>query len=41
MAFGQAAGSAAVLAMQQETPPRTIDTVALRTLLVSQGAILG
>ena len=41
MAFGQAAGSAAVLAMQQETPPRTIDTAALRTLLVSQGAILG
>ncbi len=40
MAFGQAAGTAAVLAMRQECPPRLVETGELRTLLKSQGALL-
>ncbi len=40
MAFGQAAGSAAVLSLRQEVSPREVDTDELRRLLTSQGAIL-
>ncbi len=40
MAFGQAAGTAAVVAMTQECPPRHIDTGELRRLLMEQGAML-
>jgi hypothetical protein len=40
MAFGQAAGTAAVVAMTQECPPRHIDTGELRRLLLEQRAIL-
>ena len=40
MAFGQAAGTAAVLAMHEEVSPRAVDTSALRELLIKQGAIL-
>jgi hypothetical protein len=41
MAFGQAAGTAAVVSMMQECAPRHIDTDELRRLLVGQGALLG
>ncbi len=40
MAFGQAAGTAAVAALRQECTPRQIDTTLLRQTLLSQGAIL-
>lgn len=40
MAFGQAAGTAAVLSLRQECRPRDVDTDSLRDLLRSQGAIL-
>ena len=40
MAFGQAAGTAAVLAMRQECTPRQVETGELRKLLVAQGALL-
>ena len=40
MAFGQAAGTAATLAIAQECPPRQIDIGELRRLLLEQGAML-
>lgn len=40
MALGQAAGTAAVLALRQEVAPRQVDTDALRRRLVDQGALL-
>jgi hypothetical protein len=40
MAFGQAAGTAAVLSMRQECSPRQVETGALRQLLAAQGALL-
>ena len=40
MAFGQAAGSAAVLSLRQEVTPREVDTGVLRAQLKDQGALL-
>ena len=40
MAFGQAAGTAALLSLRQECAPREVDVPALRRLLAEQGAIL-
>lgn len=40
MAFGQAAGTAAVASLREECPPRLINTDSLRRLLLEQGAIL-
>jgi hypothetical protein len=40
MSFGQAAGTAAVVAMRQECTVRQIETGELQRILVSQGAIL-
>ena len=40
MAFGQAAGTAAAMAIDQECPPRQIDTGELVRVLAEQGAML-
>jgi len=40
MAFGQAAGTAAALAVKKSIPPRQVDGVELRGVLRSQGALL-
>lgn len=40
MAFGQAAGTAAALAVQQDCPPREVDVSELRHRLVQQEASL-
>jgi hypothetical protein len=40
MAFGQAAGTAALLSLRQECPPREVDVQELRRVLREQGAIL-
>ena len=41
MAFGQAAGTAAAMAIRQHIPARDVDTVQLRTQLQEQGAFVG
>ena len=41
MAFGQAAGTAAALAVRHGVTPRDLDTEELRRVLISQGANLG
>jgi hypothetical protein len=40
MAMGQAAGTAAALAVRRQTPPREVSTQELRALLRQDGAIL-
>jgi hypothetical protein len=40
MALGQAAGTAAALALRQECPPRQVDSTELRKVLTDQGAII-
>lgn len=40
LSYGQAAGTAAALAVQQGVPPRSVDVAALRAALVEDGVIL-
>ena len=40
MALGEAAGEAAVLAIEREVPPRDVETDALQDRLLARGAVL-
>lgn len=41
LVFGQAAGTAAAMAVAKNTPTASVDTTALRAALIKQGAYLG